>query len=404
MQPLLDRAAGKLKGWKGRFLSRKGRLALINSVLTSTATYFLTVFPGDKWLIKRLDKLRRNFLWAPDEEANGGKCLVGWKKICAPTDFGGLGIKDLTAYSRALRLRWEWFRWTDPARPWHGTETPCDQTDKDLFSACTKITLGDGETAKFWSDKWLDGFSPSFLAPLCFPLASRKNLTVKEALTDGRWMRGLLKISSEAQLDQFVRLWDMLQEVTLSESKDGISWCSTADGKYSAVSAYSAQFHGRIKQPGLHFSWSVRAEGKVQFFIWLLLQNRNWTAERLRARGLPHDASCCLCDQEFETSAHLALRCPFAKEVWANFQGSNPAAVRMAMTSTTVAGWWEKVRRGRMDENRKQDVSVSAYIVWHVWKERGRRIFQNLVMTASSVSVLVKNDIQLVAQAKSRVD
>jgi hypothetical protein len=31
--------------------------------------------------------------------------------------YGGLGIKDMEAYSRALRPHWEWFRWTDQDRP-----------------------------------------------------------------------------------------------------------------------------------------------------------------------------------------------------------------------------------------------------------------------------------------------
>jgi hypothetical protein len=93
-------------------LAHKGRITLINSVITATATYFLTAFPADPWFINKMDKIRRAFLWTPDDEvAKGGKCLVAWKRVCAPTSYGGLGIKDLQAYSRALRLRWEWFRW-----------------------------------------------------------------------------------------------------------------------------------------------------------------------------------------------------------------------------------------------------------------------------------------------------
>jgi hypothetical protein len=117
--------------------------------------------------------------------------MVSWKKICAPIVYGGLGIKDLKAYSRALHLRWEWFRWTEQGRPWVGTETPCDQVDKDLFAACTRITLGNGETASFWTDRWLNGQAPCSMAPLCFPLAARKKLSVKKALASGRWMKGL---------------------------------------------------------------------------------------------------------------------------------------------------------------------------------------------------------------------
>ena len=95
VQPLLDRVVGRMKGWKGKLLNRKGRLALINSVITATTTYFLTVFNPEKWMIKKINKLIRNFLWASEEEAKGGKCLVTWRKVCAPRSYGGLGIKDL---------------------------------------------------------------------------------------------------------------------------------------------------------------------------------------------------------------------------------------------------------------------------------------------------------------------
>jgi hypothetical protein len=143
VQPLVDRAMGRLKGWKGKFLNHKGRVTLINSVITATATYFLTMFKPDPWLLKRFNTLRRSFLWAPEEDkVSGGKCLVSWKKICAPVRYGGLGIKDMEAYSRALRLRWEWIRWTDHDRPWIGTETPCDESDRSLFAACTTMLLG----------------------------------------------------------------------------------------------------------------------------------------------------------------------------------------------------------------------------------------------------------------------
>ena len=95
-------------------------------------------------------------------------------------------------------------------RPWKGTATPCDKVDKDLFQACTEITVRDGSLARFWHDSWLQGKAPRNMAPSLFPLAARKNLTVKEALGEGRWMRGLQRISSVEQLEQFVELWSTL--------------------------------------------------------------------------------------------------------------------------------------------------------------------------------------------------
>jgi hypothetical protein len=114
-------------------------------------------------------------------------------------------------------------------------------------------------------------------------------------------------MNSAEQLQQFVHLWSLIQDLSLSADADAISWSITANGKYSAASAYGVQFLGRLLQNDLQFVWQVRAEGKVQFFLWLLLQNRNWTAERLRARGLPHEQRCSLCDRSLKLQLdHLA--------------------------------------------------------------------------------------------------
>lgn len=43
-------------------------------------------------------------------------------------------------------------------------ETPCDELDKSLFRASTKITLGDGKKTSFWHDFWLSGCAPKDVA------------------------------------------------------------------------------------------------------------------------------------------------------------------------------------------------------------------------------------------------
>ncbi|XP_073358986.1 uncharacterized protein [Aegilops tauschii subsp. strangulata] len=63
MQPMIDKGAARLKIWKGRLMNKTGRLQLINSTLTATATFFLTSFAPHKWAVKKFDRLRRNFLW-----------------------------------------------------------------------------------------------------------------------------------------------------------------------------------------------------------------------------------------------------------------------------------------------------------------------------------------------------
>lgn len=139
VQPLIDKIGGKLTAWKGRLMNKAGRLRLVNTVLSSIPTYFLTVFNLQKWAIKKIDKFRRSFLWRGKTEATGGHCIVNWCKTMRPKQFGGLGVMDLDLFSSALRLRWLCFQWTEPERPWVGTEPPVDAIDRQLFRASTIV-------------------------------------------------------------------------------------------------------------------------------------------------------------------------------------------------------------------------------------------------------------------------
>uniref|UniRef100_R7VYI8 Reverse transcriptase zinc-binding domain-containing protein n=1 Tax=Aegilops tauschii TaxID=37682 RepID=R7VYI8_AEGTA len=84
-----------------------------------------------------------------------------------------------------------------------------------------------------------------------------------------------------------------------------------------------------------------------KFFVWTLLQNRLWTADRLLARRWDHNDACSGCDQTLETAKHLILECPFAKEVWFRASASFPLAAQAAssassINSVVVAQAWAK--------------------------------------------------------------
>ena len=48
-----------------------------------------------------------------------------------------------------------------------------------------------------------------------------------------------------------------------------------------------------------------------------------------------------------------------------------------------------------MDAQKKLIISLSVYVFWHIWKERGRRIFQGDAKPVSVLASMIKADMEL---------
>jgi hypothetical protein len=113
-----------------------------------------------------------------------------------------------------------------------------------------------------------------------------------------------------------LHLWDLLADFTLQPDVEGTYvWQFSSTGQYSSKSAYDSLFLGAIQFRPWERIWKTWAPAKCQVFVWLVTHNRNWTAESLIKRGVPHPEKCplCLCDQEGETIDHLLTSCVFAR-------------------------------------------------------------------------------------------
>ena len=76
---------------------------LLNSTLSSLPTYFLLLFTIPTHVANKIEKMQRDFLWG-DSKLH----LVGWDKVCAPIANGGLGIRKLITFNKALLGKWLW--------------------------------------------------------------------------------------------------------------------------------------------------------------------------------------------------------------------------------------------------------------------------------------------------------
>ena len=97
----------KLAGWKSLHLSKGGRLALLKNTLSSLPTYYLSLFRIPVSVANRLEKIQRNFLWGGKEEGTNFH-LVNWDTVCSPIKYGGLGVRKLNVFNKALLGKWLW--------------------------------------------------------------------------------------------------------------------------------------------------------------------------------------------------------------------------------------------------------------------------------------------------------
>jgi len=247
------------------------------------------------------------------------------------------------------------------------------------------VTVGNGAKASFWQSSWVHGQAPMDLFPDLYRLAWRKNKTIREELQNQNWTRGLWRMQTVEEMASFVQLWDFAQELHLSNTPDSITWRWTADGVYTAKSAYNARFLGSYSSFKGDHIWKAEAEGKHKFFAWLLVQSKILTADKLLARQWPYNPICSLCNQEQETAAHLILHCNFAQQVWSQMEGWTGNLVRQPAQGIQITEWWEKELAQLPKKTRKLKAALMIYAAWNIWKERNRRVFNQKYGTPQEV-------------------
>lgn len=212
-----------------------------------------------------------------------------------------------------------WHEWRHPDRPWVGTAVPCTEADKTFFSAATTVSIGNGQTAKFWTCSWTGSGTLKLSFPALFKHSRRKNRTVAAALSDDTWIRDLAHGNTTAFITEVValaRLIRSLQPIITQGATDLIKWNLEASGNYSASSAYKAQFQGCCSSNFRELIWQAWGPVKLKFFSWLLHLNRLWCNDRLQRRGWENPYFCQLCLRSLESSEHLFWQCPFSTQVW----------------------------------------------------------------------------------------
>ncbi|KAL6331982.1 hypothetical protein AAG906_020335 [Vitis piasezkii] len=243
-----ERFRKKLAMWKRQYISKGGRITLVRSTLANLPIYFMSIFQMPRVVRIRLEKIQRDFLWG------GGALvqkphLVKWSIVCLDKRSGGLGVKNLGAFNRALLGKWVWrfanerkALWNQVIRGKYGEERggwrscePREAYGFGLWKAISKMghqvtpfvgfVVGDGEKVKFWKDKWCETIPLSEVFPSLFALASNKEAWVNEVWTArGEW----------GELGTLTILLLGGKKVR-GDEEDKVKWMASKDGDFSPI-------------------------------------------------------------------------------------------------------------------------------------------------------------------------
>ncbi|KAI8550558.1 hypothetical protein RHMOL_Rhmol06G0116600 [Rhododendron molle] len=78
---VVERFQKRLVEWKRQYIPKGSRLILIKSTLSSSPTYFMSLFVIPVSVVKRLEKIQRDFLWGGVGEEFKNH-LVDWDTVC----------------------------------------------------------------------------------------------------------------------------------------------------------------------------------------------------------------------------------------------------------------------------------------------------------------------------------
>lgn len=202
---------------------------------------------------------------------------------------------------------------------------------------------------------------------------------MRDALHNLNWVWDIAHNLNHELLGEFFTLWTAIDEAGLdlgSDEVDEIIWILESSGSYSASSAYRIQFAGQIQSQFPTLIWKAWAPPKCKFFMWLLLQDRLWTAARLQQRQWKNDYFCALCDRNLETAHHLFFECPFVLHIWelvagwSGCQSLNPSAWGQQYD---LIGHFEQLASAG-----KKVKTVAILTLWNIWRQRNEKVFRGI--------------------------
>ncbi|CAI9288725.1 unnamed protein product [Lactuca saligna] len=387
-------------------------LQLITSVLLSLPVFWASSILIPISIIKDIEKLMKNFLWNHDESKKG-RAKVAWTSICKPVVNGGLGIRSLRMWNKAIISKriWMilsdfdslWVKWVKinllKGRSFWDIEKKngLSWSWRNLIKLkdavrnhfCNKI--GDGASSFIWFDDWHP------LGPLSYVISPREisqagfsiSDKVRDVIVDDSWFWPNEWCDIIPQLRNF-------QLPFLNPSiPDKVMWRSSSgriiDFSIKRVCDDLSNFGNEVSW--VHLVWFKQRIPRHSFILWLAVQERLMTQDRMRFWDKNKNLYCVLCNKQPDSHSHLFFECSFSNHVW--------EAVKDKTGIISDSHGWKELIEELQEKFKGKSILVFitkiafAASVYYIWRERNRRLFRKGKSEESKVMLEIFEEIRL---------
>ncbi|XP_022023474.1 uncharacterized protein LOC110923722 [Helianthus annuus] len=331
-------------------------MTLAKSVLGSLPSYFLSLFSAPKCVVKKLEKIRREFIWG---KSNNRYKLgwIRWELLLKVKKAGGMGMGSIQSFNLAL-TKWWWRLKGNPNHLW--AEVIAAIHGGNSISSSNLLILLKKTIPGIWKDI---GSVQAALGKLGIDL--KDNLVL-----DGR----VWKWRSEPNGSFSVRQVRMgIESRSLEENRDNVA-----------------------------FDWNNWAPPKAIYLLSRAQMGKIASKVGLLQRGVPiGDSLCSRCGIHDEDPVHIFMSCLWAQCIWWSIL--TWLRIRF-ITSNNLNDFVLQVKLNPGDKVWKKVVyTIIMATVWNLWKVRNEKVFEDSFIPFRMTVEQIKEDAFLWISNRSRL-
>ena len=251
--------------------------------------------------------------------------------------------------------------------------------------------IGNGASIFLWHDRWWgpDPLSKYISMNDVEQAGFDCNMKIKDMINEGQW----------SWSTEWSNSFPIVQSITvptlLNDSNDRYLQCSN-DGrcvKFSTNKTWKDWRPNGNKVEWCDLNWFYNFTPKHSFILWIAINGRLATQDRLLKWYPDRHMTCSLCDDCPDSLNHLFFECNYARRIWNDF--------KQRTEQDSMPGKWDDIVnfmvRQKINKSIKSILKRIGFAacVYYIWIERNRRIFSNEKRDASELIKTIVNYLRL---------